>query len=326
MRCLLLLILCVALLSPARAPAQSEAEILVDALGCEVPVSTRYHVLPGHNGITFEIPHTGDTRIWIGPLTQHTDKPLDSQYRGALKVEHYKPGCFAISASLGCRAGLAQEIALIGLSDQEVAHVIEHCNATMNPEAVAIAARMAKGCAAVLPTDEVTKALFGKAGFSEVRRPAGQARRGLTRWRPGRSFNLSFRRASGRKAFTKVRLSLPSAAVPVSEVEEGGATLCCSTAVADHIDVTVVEEGKSRSITAPRAGTVKDGPLDTDRRKLQGSGDEAVDRDSRSNPVWPARRAAQIRRNSRHEDSLRHGRSRPPGFRGDHRVVPSLRR
>lgn len=169
MRFLLLLALCTALLDPARAPAQAQAEVLVDALGCEVPVSTRYHVQPSRDGITFEIPHTSGTRIWIGPLAQHTDQPLDSQYRGALKVEHYKPGCFAISERPWVAVqGLHQEVDLIGLSDQEVAHVIEHCNATMNPEAVAIATRMAKGCAAVLPTEEATKALLGKTVFAKV--------------------------------------------------------------------------------------------------------------------------------------------------------------
>jgi hypothetical protein len=251
MRRLILLTLCVALLSPARAPAQSRAEILVDALGCEVPVSTRYHVQPGHDGITFEIPHTSDTRIWIGPLRQHTDKPLDSRYRGALKVEHYKPGCFAISSLPWVAVqGLHEEIALIGLSDQEVTHVIEHCNATMNPEAVAIAARMAKGCAAVLPTDEVTKALFGKAGFTKD----VALRENTTRPYPVVSwavFQPELSPSLLAQGVHKGALVTSICGVPVSEVEEGGATLCCSTAVADHIDVTVVEEGKSRSITAP---------------------------------------------------------------------------
>lgn len=257
MRCLLLLTLCVALLTPARAPAQSQAEILVDALGCEVPVSTRYHLQPGHDGVTFEIPHTGDSRIWIGPLTQHTDKPLDSQYRGALKVEHYKPGCFAISSLPWVSVqGLHQEIALIGLSDQEVAHVIEHCNATMNPEAVAIAARMAKGCAAVLPTDEATKAIFGKAGFTKM----VALRDKTTRPYPVASwavFQPELSPSLGAQGVQKGALVTSICGVPVSEVEEGGATLCCSTAVADHIDVTVVEEGKSRTITAPLPAQLK---------------------------------------------------------------------
>jgi hypothetical protein len=235
---------------------------LVDALGCEVPVSTRYHVQPGHDGVTFEIPHIGDTRIWIGPLHQHRDKPLDSQYRGALKVEHYKPGCFAISALPWVAVqGLHEEIALIGLSDQEVAHVIEHCNATMNPEAVAIAARMAKGCAAVLPTDEAKKALFGKAGIAKV----GSLRDTTTRPYPVASWEVFLPELSPSlraQGVHKGALVTSVCGVPVSEVEEGGATLCCSTPVADDIDATVVEEGKSRTITAPLPAQSKT-PVDT---------------------------------------------------------------
>jgi hypothetical protein len=255
-----LLPLCVVVFGPARVFAQAQPELLVDALGCEVPISTRYHANPGKDGITFEIPRTLGTRIWIGPLTQHADTPLDSQYRGALKVELHKPGCMSISDRPWVSVqGLHQEADLIGLSDQEVAHVIEHCNATMNPEAVAIAARMAKGCAAVVPTDEAVDALLGKAGLAKV----VSLREGTTRpfpvtsWQiflPERSPNLEAQGVHKGAEVTSI------CGVPISEVEEGGASLCCSTAVTDHIDAIVVENGNARTITGPAPTQVKTSP------------------------------------------------------------------
>jgi hypothetical protein len=224
---------------------------LVDALGCEVPVSTRYHVQPGRNGVTFGIPHTIGTLIWIGPLAEHTAKPLDSQYRGALKVEHYPPGCMSISALPWVAVqGLHQEVDLIGLSDQEVMHLIEHCNATMNPDAIAIAARMAKGCAAVLPTDEAAEALFGKVGLTKIatQRKGTMRPLAVTSWaiyQPELSPNLQAQDVHKGALVTSI------CGVPVSEVEEGGASLCCGTAINHHIDAIIVEDGKSRTITGP---------------------------------------------------------------------------
>jgi len=251
MRHLLLVSLCAALLGTARARAEAQPEILVDALGCEVPISTRFHVQASGEGVTFEIPNTFGKRIWIGALTRHIAEPLDSQYRGALKVEHYKPGCFAISELPWVAVqGLHQEVDLIGLSDQEVTHVIEHCNATMNPEAVAVAARIAKGCAAVLPTEEATDAVLGKVGLTKIITPREGTTRPfpVTSWeisQPERSPNLKAQRVHKGARVTSI------CGVPVNEVEEGGASLCCSTAVADHIDAIIIEDGKSRTITGP---------------------------------------------------------------------------
>jgi hypothetical protein len=243
--------LCCALVWPASLPAQVQPEILVDALGCEVPISTRYHATPDHEGITFEIPHNDGTRIWIGPLAQRATKPLDSQYLGALKVEHYEPGCMAISdLPWAAVQGLHEEVDLVGISDREARHIIEHCNATMNPEATAIAARMAKGCAAVLPTEVARKALLGQAGFASMLTEREGAKKPyvVTSWAiflPERSPNLQ---AQGVRKGT---LITSICGVPVSEVEQGGATLCCATPVTDHIDATIVEDGKSRTLTGP---------------------------------------------------------------------------
>jgi len=75
-------------------------------------------------------------------------------------------------------SGCARDASLIGLSEAEVAHVIEHCNATMNPQATAVAAHMARCCAAVLPTQAAKDALFGNVGLtSEVARRNGRTRR-----------------------------------------------------------------------------------------------------------------------------------------------------
>jgi hypothetical protein len=251
MRVVLLSVFCATLFGSMRADAQSPAQFLVDALGCEVPISTRYHVQPSRDGITFEIPHTFGTRIWIGPLAEHDTKPLDSQYRGAVKVEHYAPGCMAISPLpwVAIR-GLHQEVDLVGLSDQEVTQVVEHCNATMNPEAIAIAARMAKGCAAVLRTEAATDALFGNVGLTKVAtRRKGTARPFvISAWQifqPELSPNLLAQHVNRGALVTSI------CGVPVSEVEESGATLCCGTAVDPRIDAILVEDGKSRSITGP---------------------------------------------------------------------------
>ncbi len=241
---------CAALLVSPLACSEDSSQITVDAVGCEVSISTRYHVTPGRDGLTFEIPHEFGTRIWIGPLIQHSDKPLDSVYRGALKVEHHAPGCMAISSSPWVSVqGLHQEVDLIGVSDQEVTHVIEHCNATMNPEAVAVAARLAKGCAAVLPTDKAAEALLGKkiTYTPEAELIKGRKRPLLvTSWaiiQPELSSNLASQGVQRGARITSV------CGVPVSEIEEGGKTLCCGTAVTDHIDATIVEDGKSRTIT-----------------------------------------------------------------------------
>jgi hypothetical protein len=209
----------------------------------------------GGQGATFEIPDTMGTRIWIGPLHSHSAVRLDSRYRGVLKVDRYQPGCFAISDRPWVSVqGLHEEVDLFGLSDQEVSHVIEHCNATMNPEAVAVAARMAKGCAAVLPTEEVKAALFGGAGDSRM---VGTMRKGSTRPFPVRAWGLVVVERSPNLQAQGVRKGaavISVCGVPVSEVEEGGATLCCSSPVGDHIEAVIVEDGKSRTITAPWSG------------------------------------------------------------------------
>ena len=223
----------------------------MDALGCEVPIDARYHVRPGKDGVRFEIPGTAGTRIWIGPLEQHAASPLDSRYRGALKVERYAPACMSISALPWIAVqGLHQEVDLIGVSDPEVLHVIEHCNATMNPEAIAVAARMAKGCAAVLPTAQAKEALFGRAGLTQVVNP----RQGTTRPFPVTSWEIfSPERAPNLKTqdVHKGALVTSVCGVPVSEIEEGGDTLCCGTPITQHIDAVIVEDGKSRAITGP---------------------------------------------------------------------------
>jgi len=251
MRHLFLLPLCVALLGPGQVLAQQPPEMLVDALGCEVPVSTHYHAQPGRDGITFEIPDTFGTRIWIGPLAAHTGQRLDSKYLGALKVERFAPGCFSISDRPWTSVqGLHQEVNLIGLSDAEVAHVIEHCNATMNPEAAAVAARMARGCGTVLPTQAAKDALFGEAGLTNV----ATSREGSTRPWPVTSWAISLVERSPRlkaQGVSRGALVTSVCGVPVSEIEEGGASLCCGTPVTDRIDAVIVEEGKARTITAP---------------------------------------------------------------------------
>jgi hypothetical protein len=248
---LALLVLGAVLLCPARAPARDSPEFWVDALGCEVPIDVRYHVLPRKDGVRFEIPDTSGTRIWIGPLEQHAAKPLDSRYRGALKVERYAPGCMSISALPWVAVqGLHQEVDLIGVSDQEAMHIIEHCNATMNPEAIAIAARMAKGCAAILPTSEAKEALFGRAGLTQVVNP----RQGTTRPFPVTSWEVFLpERSPNLKAQDVHKGALVTAVcgVPVSEIEEGGDSLCCGTPITTHIDAVIVEDGRSRAITGP---------------------------------------------------------------------------
>ena len=235
--------------------------MLVDALGCEVPVSTRYHVQPGRNGVTFEVPSAFDTRIWIGPLTGHTDKPLDSRYLGAVKVERFAPGCFAISNRPWTSVqGLHQEVDLIGLSDAEVAHVIEHCNATMNPEAVAVAARRARGCAAILSTDVAKSALFGEVGLVDV---VSTSRKGTTRPFPVTSWGIYRVERSQRlqaQGIRKGALVTSVCGVPVSEIEEGGDSLCCATPVSDHIEAVILQEGNTRTITAPAPARPATGP------------------------------------------------------------------
>jgi len=251
MRHLLLIPLCAALLGPGRAPARDAPELLVDALGCEVPVSTRYHAEPGRDGITFGIPGTLGTRIWVGPLSAHAGKPLDSKYAGALKVERFAPGCFALSDRPWTSVqGLHQEVDLIGLSEAEVAHVIEHCNATMNPEAAAVAARMARGCAAVLPTQAAKDALFGKAGLTSEVTP----REGTTRPFPVTSwaiFLVERSPALAAQGVSKGARVTSVCGVPVSEIEEGGASLCCARPVTDSLEAVIVQDGKARTITAP---------------------------------------------------------------------------
>lgn len=251
MRHLLLIPLCAALLCPGRAPAEDAPALLVDALGCEVPVSTRYHAQPGRDGITFEIPDTLGTRIWVGPLTAHTGKRLDSKYVGALKVERFAPGCFSLSDRPWTSVqGLHQEVDLIGLSDAEVAHVIEHCNATMNPEAAAVAARMARGCAAVLPTQAAKDALFGRVGLTNEVTP----RNGTTRSFPVTAWTIYLVERSPELAaqgVSKGARVTSVCGVPVSEIEESGASLCCATPVTDSLEAVIVQDGKARTITAP---------------------------------------------------------------------------
>lgn len=245
------LCLCVTLLGHSTSHAQTQSEFLIDALGCEVPISTRYHVYSKGDSLMMEIPGTYDRRIWITPLRPHEAKPLDSKYRGALKVEHYAPGCGAISAFPWVAVqGLHEEVDLIGLSEQEVAHVIDHCNATMNPEAVAISDRMVQGCAAVLRTHDAMDALLGQGARATTITPRDGTTRPfpVTSWTIRGPVDSPSLQAQGVHAGADVT---SVCGVPVSEVEEGGASLCCSSAVTDHMDATIVEDGKPRTITVP---------------------------------------------------------------------------
>jgi hypothetical protein len=91
---------------------------------------------------------------------------------------------------------------------------------------------------------------FGNVGLTKIATPRkGTARHFVvSAWQlfqPELSPNLLAQHVNRGALITSI------CGVPVSEVEESGATLCCGTAVEHRIDALLVEDGKSRTITGP---------------------------------------------------------------------------